>query len=90
MKAKELLIMASVTVGIVLGFGVVGYYETHYSIDAEVIENSKGIITFEDKRGEIWEYQTTADFNVGDNVKLYMDTNGTNNTYYDDIIVNFK
>lgn len=92
MKAKEIIILVLVLVAVIGGLGIVGRFETHYTIDAEVVEINKYEITFEDKRGELWIWENDNDneFTKGDKVKLYMDNNFTDNTFKDDKIVRIK
>lgn len=92
MKAKDIIIVVVFGLGFLIGLGIIGNIETHYTIEAEVIETNKYETTFEDKRGElwIWENKTTDDFTKGEKVKLYMDNNFTNNKIKDDKIVKIK
>ena len=43
-----------------------------------------------DDAGDIWEMYGIEDFKVGDNVAMIMDTNGTENIIYDDIILSVR
>lgn len=53
------------------------------------VDYENNIIEITDFNGEIWLYEETNDYFVGDVVSMLMNTNGTENIY-DDIIVNIK
>lgn len=69
-------------------FLVSGYLDTHYSFKGSVVEIENDIVVVEDFGGHQWEVYADG-YQVGDNVKVYVDDNGTS-TYDDDKIVNLK
>jgi hypothetical protein len=71
---------------IVLMFAVCGYVQTHYSKNMVVTSVTDTDVTIEDKQGNIFAFYGDG-YNVGDAVKVRFDTNGTDNTITDDIIV---
>ena len=73
--------------------GILGYMETHYIKTGQIvhIDNNNNIITVEDADGEKWEYYAddiSADYNLGDSVKMRMNTNYTDHSFYDDSVEN--
>ena len=56
-----------------------GTIETHYTREGQIV--AAGLV--EDTQGELWEVDTDK-FEIGDNVKMLMFTNCTDNTIYDD------
>lgn len=77
----------AVMVGIAT-IGGVGAYESTYTRTAEVVEVNNNLATFTDATGNDWEYyfEDGTDLEIGDNVKLIMDTMHTDNNIYDDEI----
>jgi hypothetical protein len=69
-------------------FLVSGYLDTHYSFKGSVVEIENDIVVVEDFGGYQWEVYADG-YQVGDNVKVYVDANGTS-TYDDDKIVDLK
>ena len=69
-------------------FLVSGYLDTHYSFNGSVVEIENDIVVVEDFGGHQWEAYADG-YQVGDNVKVYVDDNGTS-TYDDDKIVDLK
>ena len=43
-----------------------------------------------DDSGDIWEMYGIEDFQVGDNVAMIMDSNNTEDTIYDDIVLSVR
>lgn len=66
-----------------------GSIETTYTRKGKVIEVHNTIIIIEDTTGNEWVYETTG-FSVGDNVKMKMFNNYTDNTILDDVITSIK
>ncbi len=67
------------------------YFERHYSIDAQVYRVENNIVTFEDKLGELWEYEDyEEELTEGQSVKLTFYDNGTDRTRTDDEITKIK
>ena len=56
-----------------------GTIETHYTREGQIVAAD----LVEDTRGGLWEVDTNK-FEIGDNVKMLMFTNCTDNTIYDD------
>jgi len=69
-------------------FLIGGYIDTHYSFKGSVVEVAEDIVVVEDFGGHQWEVYADG-YQVGDNVKVYVDDNGTS-TYDDDKIVDLK
>lgn len=79
--------------GLAALFSVVGYHETHYNRNGEVVEIQDGIVTIEDTTGNEWRWETKPSeeaFQVGDNVRLKMFTNGTDYSIYDDKVLRIE
>lgn len=82
---------------LVIGFVIfamcfVGYSETHYQKTVTVFSKNGNVITFEDFKGDLWDYETDSisDFEIGSEHYLLMHNNYTENNFYDDIIVKIK
>lgn len=69
--------------------GIVGNYEHHYTIDAEVVKISDDLIVAEDNRGYLWQFCGNG-YEVGQKVKMTMFTNYTHDTIFDDEIEKVK
>jgi len=69
-------------------FLIGGYIDTHYSFKGSVVEVAEDIVVVEDFGGHQWEVYADG-YQVGDNVKVYVDDNGTS-TYDDDEIIDLK
>ena len=67
---------------------VSGYLDTHYTFKGSVVEIEDDLVVVEDFGGDLWEVYADG-YQVGDNVKVYVDDNGTS-TYNDDEIVDLK
>ena len=83
--------MIKIALAVMLGItaiGSVGAYESTYTRTAEVVEVNNNLATFTDATGNDWEYyfEDGTDLEIGDNVKLIMDTMHTDNNIYDDEI----
>lgn len=87
MKRKYVL-AAVLVLAVILVIGIVGKLETHYKRTGFVTEATAGMILVEDTTGNLWELES-AEFAVGDNVVLSMDTAGTSDIT-DDIIRGIK
>lgn len=84
MKNIKTTILGILTVcAIVIILGRVGWYETHYTVDATVIKTYRNTITVEDKDHNIWDFYGTG-FSVGNRVKLIINTSHTDLEKYDD------
>lgn len=88
-ERRELIVGAIVLVLFFLLVGRVGYWETHYNRDAQVISVSGDLVTVRDKAGFTWEFYGD-DFHKGENVRLLMFTNGTDSIVRDDEIIDVK
>ena len=96
-KIKNLVVGLIACIIFVVGIGTLGYLETHYKKSAEItevyIENGEAHFVCVDGwyNANEWEFLADRnDFEVGDVVVLTIDTNFTDNTITDDIIVNVK
>ena len=83
--------MIKIALAVMLGIAVVGgvgTYESTYTRTAEVVEVNNNLATFTDSTGNDWEYyfEDGTDLEIGDNVKLVMDTMHTDSNIYDDEI----
>jgi hypothetical protein len=65
-------------------FGVVGYVENNYTVDAEIVEIDGNTFIVETETGHTFEF-TLADYEEGDKVKMYMFTNHTTRFNDDEI-----
>lgn len=77
-------------IALILISGIVGYYETHYTREARVIDlESDSVVVVEDTTGNVWAFEGEG-FTVGDEVKMTMATHGTDSNIVDDEIVNVR
>ena len=101
-KRKEVFIMKRVSEIKKLIFGffatimlliviplTMGSIETTYTREGKIVEVHNTIVIIEDTIGNEWEYEA-AGFSIGDNVKMKMFNNYTDNTILDDIITSVK
>lgn len=101
-KRKEVFIMRRVSEIKKLIFGffatimlliviplTMGSIETTYTREGKIVEVHNTIVIIEDTTGNEWEYEA-ADFSIGDNVKMKMFNNYTDNTILDDVITSVK
>lgn len=78
------------TVGIIAMFifllllGLAGYIENTYTVDAEIVSIEGNVYTVETETGHTFEF-TIADYEEGDEVKMYMFTNYTTRFNDDEI-----
>ena len=56
----------------------------------ESVDEKADTFRIVDDAGDIWEMYGIEDFQVGDNVAMIMDTNGTENWIYDDIVLSVR
>ena len=56
----------------------------------ESVDEKTDTFRIVDDAGDIWEVYGIEDFQVGDNVAMIMDTNGTENWIYDDIVLSVR
>ncbi len=75
-----------VTMLFLVGFVGSMLIENTYNRTARVYSVKHGVTTFEDKTGNLWEYETT-DFEQDSEVILIMFTNHTDNNIHDDEII---
>ena len=84
--------MIKTVLAVMLGIAViggVGTYESTYTRTAEVAKvQNDSLVTFTDSTGNDWDYyfEDGTDIEIGDNVKLIMDTMHTDSNIYDDEI----
>ena len=92
-RKRNILTVVVVIAGLVvlvLVTGIVGYIETHYTREAEVIElESDSVVVVEDATGNEWAFEGEG-YAVGDKVTMKMHTNGTDSIITDDVIENVK
>lgn len=65
-----------------------GTIESNYTRTAKVAKVESGIVYLDDEVGNVWEWaeEEADEFTEGQNVKMKMNTNGTTEYIYDDII----
>ena len=56
----------------------------------ESVDEKTDTFRIVDDAGDIWEMYGIEDFQVGDNVAMIMDSNNTEDTIYDDIILSVR
>ena len=83
--------MIKTVLSVMLGIAIIGgieTYESTYTRTAEVVEVNNNLVAFIDSTGNDWDYYFEDGINleVGDNVKLIMDTMHTDSNIYDDKI----
>ena len=66
--------------------GIAGYFEHHYTRQAEVVEISGDVVTVEDTCGFEWEFYGDG-YEVGQKVEMKMFTNYTHGEIFDDEII---
>ena len=69
--------------------GIAGWYDNHYDMNGEIVSKEKSIITILDTTGNLWKYETTEEYKIGDKVNVIFDNNTTDNRK-DDIITKIK
>ena len=93
-RAKKNIItifqMIIVSVIFVASLAFCSYVESHYSIKGRVYQVEDNIVTFEDKTGNLWDAITDEDLTKGQEVKIYFYNNHTDNTRFDDELINYK
>ena len=65
--------------------GIAGYFEHHYTRQAEVVEVRGDVVLVKDTCGFEWEFYGN-DYEVGQQVKMKMFTNYTHDIIFDDEI----
>jgi hypothetical protein len=65
-------------------FLLVGYNENNYTVNTKIVAIEGNTYTVETKNGHQFQF-TVEEYEVGDEVKLYMRTNNTDNFYDDEI-----
>ena len=85
-EIKEFIIgLAVFCFAFILLPSIAGYFEHHYTREAEVVEVRGDVILVEDTCGFEWEFYGEG-FEVGQQVKMKMFTNYTHDTIFDDEI----
>ena len=56
----------------------------------ESVDEKTDTFRIVDDAGDIWEMYGIEDFQVGDNVAMIMDSNNTEGTIYDDIVLSVR
>lgn len=69
---------------------VYGILENHYIREGKIVQIEDDLYIIEDTCGNLWISGNKEELFIGDHVILYMDTAGTQNNIYDDIIVYIK
>lgn len=54
------------------------------------VDPSKDLVTVQDDSGDLWQFRGIEDWQPGDRIGMLMDTNGTDDSIYDDVIVSVK
>lgn len=65
--------------------GWAGYMETTYDLQGTVVECNANMVTIEDARGNLWEYEIDK-VSKGDNIKITFFDNHTHKMYDDEIV----
>lgn len=88
-RVAEILSMMLVVVVFVGALCACSYVETHYTRkDCVVVEVERQTVTVEDGAGYLWCYDVEGTApSVGTVVDLHMHNNNTDNTIYDDMIL---
>lgn len=86
---RDTIIAGIMLVLFLLLLGRVGYWETHYNRDATVVSVQGQLVTVEDKIGMLWDFYADG-YKVGDEVRMLMDNNTTDNIITDDTIEDVK
>jgi len=77
------IILGIFLVAIILGVNV--YFSRREIKDGMVVDVNGEAVTVEDAKGERWDF-IGGKYYVGQWIRMYMDTNGTENPYDDEII----
>ena len=83
---RDFGLVLTTVVAIIFGLCLSGTLETHYYKDAVVIEVNEDEVLVEDQTENIWAFSGEG-YEVGQILRLTMDTNTTDNTIEDDEIV---
>lgn len=83
---KKLLFLFLI-IALLFGYGIL---ENHYIRKGKVVQVEGDLYIIEDTCGYIWASGNKEELSIGDHVILYMDTAGTQDDIYDDIIVYIK
>ncbi len=86
MRLKDVVVGILFVLAIITVLGISGYFETHYSIVAEVTSVDDTGTIFVDAAGYVWASYDT-NFRKGQFVKLDFFNNTTDYTRNDDVIV---
>jgi hypothetical protein len=87
---KQFIFSLILVIAFVMAVGCAGGIEHNYTRpDCEVIAVGRGVVTVEDKGGNVWEFEGSG-YCIGDKVDLKMHTNLTHNTCADDYIVDVQ
>lgn len=72
--------------------GILGYMETHYMRNGNIVAINGDTITVKDEGGECWQYdvENGNEYKIGESVKMRMSTNYTDFSFYDDIVEDVK
>lgn len=65
--------------------GWAGYMETTYDLQGTVVECNANMVTIEDARGNLWEYEIDK-VSKGDDIKITFFDNHTHKMYDDEIV----
>lgn len=77
------VILGIFLVAIILGVNI--YFSRREIKDGMVVDVNGEAITVEDAKGERWDF-IGGEYEVGQWIRMYMNTNGTDNPYDDEII----
>ena len=91
MKEKAINLLGGLLFCVILcGLGgLENYIKTSYTREAIVIDYYEDVCSAEDKTGNVWHFIGEG-YEVGDKVKLYMNTNHTDSNILDDAITKVK
>lgn len=82
---KKVGYVIAIIILIVVSFISGAYLSRTYIKEGMIIEVDGGVVVVEDMRGERWAFIDDS-YQIGKWVRMYMDNNGTDNIYDDEII----
>lgn len=88
-KSNAVIRCAAIAVAVVvmlLVVGRVGYWQTHYYRTGIVVSVEDGIVAVEDTTGNVWEVEADG-YAEGEQVRMLMNTQGTDDAITDDTVV---
>ena len=78
-----------ITLAFLIIMGWAGYMESTYDASGVIVNETNNMLTIEDTKGHLWDYEIREYFHKGEKVKITLFDNHTH-TIYDDEIVKIK